>query len=96
MGETNMLYRPDVERLIALDPSETASGYDCPERAARMAQNFENYNAAQMQADTAQAWLGALKPVLWLLVAVFLALVALQAFAGAVAGSADPSLWLPL
>lgn len=91
--------RPDyIARLIALDPSETGSGFDEPaarnrakEHCARMAQAFEAHNAPQMRRDWGRDLLDALRPVLLLLIAVFLVLIGLKAFAGAVVDAATVS-----
>lgn len=96
--------RPDyATRMIALDPSETGSGFDEPKEAraralehcARMAETFEEYNAPQMRRDWGRDLLDALRPALWpalwLLVAALLALMLVHALPIAAHHYAQPA-----
>ena len=42
----------------------------------RMAQRFESYNAREVKKDRARAWMSALRPVLWLVLALIIAAAA--------------------
>jgi Na+/H+ antiporter NhaB len=66
-----------------------------PDEAARMAQHFEAHNAAQMRQDRTEAWLAALRPLFWLVVALGVSLALLHACTVAVALVADPLAGVP-
>ncbi|MBN2759487.1 MAG: hypothetical protein JXQ79_03220 [Rhodobacteraceae bacterium] len=62
---------------------------DChTDQSIRMAQHWEAHNRPRIRRDRGEALLDALKPALWLLVVVFLALVVAKAWANVEAASA--------
>ena len=63
-----------------------------PDDLARQAENFEALNAPQMRRDAAGDWLATLRPVLWLVAAVWAALLALHLITVAWANAAQPLL----
>jgi len=77
-----------IDHLIELDPSETGCGFPAPDQTARMAQHWEARNRPTMRRDWGRDLLDALRPVLWLLVAVFFALVAMNIWTNFEAASA--------
>lgn len=72
---------PDhITRLIALDPSETSSGFDAPEQSARMQQHFETPQGAAERAEAARVASDSLSTAFRVLACALIALIVVLIF----------------